>query len=361
MMYKRYTTILFLLFSLSVFGQASVQFVPELYGRNVDGLLRCTILNTGQRQTVYLSVTVTERKAGTICLLRTTPFTIVTGNNQVPLAVASHVAVQFSSGTTGRLTSANRTFPEGDYEYCYTLNYTSSDLPPVERCYDYLLAPFAQLNLINPYNQDKICDQRPMLTWTPLLPGVPGAYYQLVLAEIKSGQNATEALNYNLPVINQSQLLSPVLPYPSIAPALEKGKTYAWQVTAYKNQTVLNRTDIWSFTVSCPDSVKKIADDGYRDIEDLLRGNFYVAVGAVKFALINPYHAQNLRYEISAVNQVGKKIKHLPKLELLNGENKIVIDLSENSAFKDNNYYLLKVWLPNGAAKTLRFLYTELK
>jgi len=361
-MLKRYIIIVLLLFSLPVLGQTTIQFIPELYGRNVDGLFRCNIINTSsQSQTATLSIVVKERKAGTVCVIKTPAFNVITGNNVLPFTIAHSSSVQFANTGTGRLTSVNHNFPEGDYEYCFTVNYTSHDLLPVEQCFDYTLAPFAELNLIDPYDRDKICDQRPLLTWQPLIPGMPGALYQLVLAEVKSGQNPTEALNYNLPVINQSNILSPVLPYPSIAPQLEKGKTYAWQVTAYKDQTILNRTAIWSFKVECPDSTKKAPDGGYRNIEDLSKGNYYIANGVLKFAMVNPYQAQNLKYEIVSLKKPDKKIKHLPSLKLQSGINQINIDLSGNNSFDSDEYYILKVWLPNGVNKNLRFLYHEVK
>jgi len=362
-MHKRYIIILLLLAvtGLPALGQATIQFIPELYGRNVDGLFKCSIINPGQGQSVTLSVVVKERSAGTVCIIKTQAFNIMQGANPLPFSAARSASLQFSNNSIGRLSSANHTFPEGDYEYCYTLTYLRSDLLPVEQCFDYTLAPFAELHLTDPYDKDKICDKRPLLTWQPLLPGIPGSAYQLVLAEIRSGQNATEALNYNLAVINQSNIISPVLPYPSIARELEKGKTYAWQVTAYKDQTILNRSEVWTFTVDCQDSVKKVTDDGYRDIEDLSRGNYYIAAGYLKFALVNPYQGQDLKYTITSLNKPEKKIKHLPKIKIKSGLNQISIDLSQNNSFDDGSNYILSAWLPNGTVKQLRFLYSELK
>jgi hypothetical protein len=153
-----------------------------------------------------------------------------------------------------------------------------------------------------------------------------------------------------------------VLPYPAIAKELEQGKTYAWQVTAYKEQTILNRSEIWTFKVQCKENKKKplvIPDDGYRDIEDLVKGNYYVAVAYLKFALINPYQERPLKYEITSLNNPGKKIKGLPKITLLKGKNKIRIDLFNTDSFNDGNSYLLKLKLPDGTEKSLRFIYKD--
>jgi hypothetical protein len=350
--------LLFLCFYLPGLAQITVQFIPETYGRNVNGLFACRLTNLNQKQVVSMVITVNERKGGIVCQVNVPEFTLLPGTNPIPVTAAHSAGIKFGSGRLGQITGRSGSFPEGDYEYCYEISFQHSDNPPMEQCFSYTLAPFAELNLIDPYNQDKICDKRPVLTWQPLIPAILGSRYQLVLTEIKDGQSPTEALNYNLPIINQSNLSSPVLPYPPIARELQNKKKYAWQVTAYKDQTILNRSDIWEFTIDCQDSVKKVIDDGgYRNIEDLLKGNFYIAKGYIKFALVNPYEAQKLKYEITSINNINKKIKGLPKIDLVNGLNKIIIDLYENGTLSAGQYYIMKVKLPNGSTKSLRFLY----
>ena len=357
---KLYISLFLLLFSASSFAQVSFLFVPEVYGRKPDGLFNCRIINPGVTQTAYLTISVTERNAGVICQIKTSEFTVLPGSNAVPVSAATSAQVRFSQNRLGQLTAASRSFPEGDYEYCFALNYLHSDNPPQEQCFSYTLAPFAELNLIEPYNKDKICDKRPMLTWEPLIPGIPGSYYQLVLTEIKRGQSATEAINYNLPVFNQSNIISPLLPYPSVAAELENKKKYAWQVTAYKDGTILNRSEIWEFAVGCRDTV---ANDtllyGYRNIEDLSKGNYYTARGAIRFGLINPYQKGKLKYRVEALDKPGKAITGLPKILLENGNNTITIDISDNNHFINGKYYVLSLWLLDGSVKRLRFLYEE--
>jgi hypothetical protein len=359
-------SILFLIQSLSFipcFAQVTFQFIPELYGRNVNGLFNCRIINPTGRRTATLNITVSERRNGEILTMRTAPFAIAQGANTVPLAAVRNAAIQFSNNSVGVIIRHDHNFPVGDYEYCFTLDFTDSNNQALaEQCFNYELVPFAELNLIEPYDKDTICDKRPSLSWQPLLPGIPGASYQLVLSEIKPDQNAVEALNYNLPIINQLHIAATVLPYPAIDKELTEGKTYSWQVTAYKNQTILNRSEIWSFKVQCKDNKKKqdvLADDGYRDIDDLVKGNYYIANGYLKFAIINPYQQKPLKYQIEALNNPGKKIKGLPKVTLSNGKNKILMDLFNTDSFTDGGSYLLQLQLPDGTQKNLRFIYRE--
>jgi hypothetical protein len=240
--------------------------------------------------------------------------------------------IQFGGSQLSSAIQQNGYFPEGDYEYCFTIEPSSNSLnaeAPMEQCFNYELVPAAPLMLIEPYNQDKICEKRPLLSWQPSFPQIPGSAYQLVLVEIKERQNATEALNYNLPIISQSGMVNPILPYPASAKELSAGKKYAWQVSVYKNRTVLNRSEVWEFVVDCKDEVIEpvIKDEGFRNIEDLSKGNYYVANGIVKYVIINSYQAQSLKYDIKCITEPSLKITRLPKIKLENGNNKITIHL----------------------------------
>lgn len=358
-----FSAFLFLLAPMAGLAQVSFQFIPELYGRNVNGLFNCRIINASAKRTATLTIAVSEKKNGQVLFVKSTAFAINTGNNVIPAAAIRGAAVQFTPNPVGVIVRHDHNFPIGDYEYCFTLNFTDKGNDPIaEQCFRLQLVPFAQLNLIEPFNKDTICDKTPLLTWQPLLPGISGSAYQLVLSEVKKDQGAVEALNYNLPIVNQSHITATVLPYPAISKELEQGKTYAWQVTAYKEQTILNRSEIWTFKVDCKDPKKKpqvITDDGYRDIEDLVKGNFYVAVAYLKFALTNPYQQKPLKYEISSLNSPARKIKGLPKITLTRGKNKVLIDLFNTDSFTDGESYLLKLKLPDGSEKSLRFIYKD--
>jgi len=357
---KKALILILLLLSGRAFGQVTFQFLPEIYGRNIEGLLNCRIINPSGRKTGSLMLTVSERKSGTVMTVKTANFTLMPGVNSLPVAAVRGASFEFYNNPVAVIVRHDHDFPVGDYEYCFTINYAGGDIPS-EQCFDYNLVPLAQLHLIEPYDRDTLCNKKPLLTWQPLIPTVQGTTYQLVLAEVKNDQNAVEALNYNLPIINQSHILSPILTYPAIVPQLEDGKTYAWQVTAYKDQTILNRSEIWTFREQCNEKKKEpvLSDDGYRDIEDLVRGNYYIASGAIRFAVTNPYKEAKFKYQIETLNNPGKKIKGLPKIVLATGKNKIMIDLANTDSFIDGYSYLMTVWLPDGTMKNLRFIYKD--
>jgi hypothetical protein len=311
-------------------------------------------------RTVSIDITVTEKKSGKIVQISTAPFTLMPGVNSVDRNAVSGASIRFAENDIARLLRQSGLFPEGDYEYCFQIyrqDKTGRGELLGEQCFDYLVEPLTPLFLIEPYLKEKICDKRPSFTWQPSLPAIPGSQYRLTLAEMKAGQTASEALVYNLPLINQSNILSPMLIFPPSAKELEEGKTYAWQVTVYKENMILNRSEIWDFTIKCNDTPKVEPTDGFRDIEDLSKGNYYIANGRIQFAVYNAYAETNLQYSFFSLGKPDQAFKHLPKVKLKRGNNNIVIDLSDNDAFIDGNHYILTVRMPNNTLKKLRFLY----
>lgn len=362
-MLRRIIPFVLAFFSLPALGQVSFQFIPELQGRNVDGLLNVKFVSTQASRRMSLSVIVTELKSGKVLSIKTPAFSVNQGVNQVPVTAIRPAKVQFGGSKVATTVQQSGLLPEGEYEYCFALTpeqgYYDPEVP-AEQCFTAEVIPFSPLSLIEPGNQDKLCEKRPLFSWQPSFPIVAGSSYQLLLTEIKGNQSPLEALNYNLPIVNQSGIMSPVLPYPPSARELQAGKKYAWQVSLYKNQTVLNRSEVWDFMVDCKDSVenKIAAGNNFRNIGDLSNGNFHEVKGYLKFTLNNPYKEQDMHYNIVCITDPAKKIKRLPKVLLKNGVNQIAIDIS-NNGFSDGYFYILSVELPNGDIKSLRFVYHD--
>ena len=363
MLYRVLILMVCMAFAGRVSAQVSVHFVPEVYGRSIDGLLTANIMNAAEKRMVRLAVTVKEDKGGQVLSIVTQPFTIVPGNNPVPASAVRSAKVQMGNSAVAGFVRRNSYLPQGNYEYSFSvISAVSVEEVIVEQFFEQEVLPPAPLDLIEPYNEDKICEKRPLLSWQPSMPTVAGTMYELLMVEMKDRQSPVEALNYNLPIVKQKGIMTPMLLYPPSARDLVEGKRYAWQVTAYKDQTVINRSEVWEFKLDCKEEETPVADDnGYRDIDDLFKGNFYIAHGAVKFALVNAYQEQTLQYTITCVTDPQQKIRRLPKIKLSKGKNKINIDLSTNFSFKDGYTYILKASLPNGTSKSLRFIFKDIQ
>lgn len=343
-------------------SQVMVQFVPEIHGRSTDGLMwvKMNSMLNGNR-TVILETIVTEKKAGKILTITTAPFLLMPGNQPLRRDAVSSAGISFGNNNTARLVRQSSYFPEGEYEYCFRVRSESKSNPEIlgEQCFDHMVEPLTPLFLIEPYNKQSICDKRPVLTWQPSMPAIPGSQYRLTLTEIRQGQNSQEALVYNMPLINQSNIVVPMLLYPPSARELEEGRHYAWQVTVYKEGVVLNRSEIWQFSIKCNDTPAVESATGFRDIEDLAKGNYYIAEGSVLFAISNSYEKMPLQYSILSLNNPTQTFKKLPKVELKRGNNNISIELNEKNGFVDGSHYIMTVRLPNGSSKQLRFIYKK--
>ncbi|WP_316800443.1 DUF928 domain-containing protein [Pedobacter frigidisoli] len=345
-------------------GQATIVFVPEVQGTTLNGLFRAAIYNPTGIKSVRMNIVVSETRAGRIATIQTVPFQIGPGSNVIPSGVARSASIAIAQNTTANFIRRNQYFPQGDYEYAFNIiSASSSEEVIVDQTFNHEVTPPAPLDLIEPYDQDEICEKRPLLTWQPSLPAVDGQLYQLLLVEIKDKQNAVEALNYNLPVVNQKGIPANLLVYPPNAKELVAGKKYAWQVSAYKDQTIINRSDVWSFEVNCPDTMANAPDSdlGYRDIEDLAKGNFYVANGILRFSLINSNQEQQLRYSIICISNKALLPRRLKKIQLTKGVNKIKLDFTGNAAFKDGEHYVMRVTLPDGTTRSIRFTYKAIQ
>lgn len=359
--YRILLTGLFLLFLLPLKAQYTFSFMPEIQGRTIDNIYKVRIGNTAARQTVNLTIIVTEARSGTVVTINTPAFELMPGVNSVPPGAAYNATVGFGSSKLSTVVRQSGFFPEGDYDYCFRLyeggNHNSNLLD--EQCFSYNLQPFSSMQLIQPYDGDKICDKRPAFSWQPLLPAIPGVQYRMMLVEVKEGQQRAEALRMNLAIINQRQIPMPVLLYPSLANPLEEGKKYAWQVGAYKNELLLAETEIWDFTIACEKETTSLPAEAFRNLEDLAKGNFYIARGQLLFAFNNTYAETTLTYSIRCLTKPDEQVKKLPKVKIGRGLNQVTIDLSENSSFTDGYYYIMDVKLPDGELKQLRFIYKQ--
>lgn len=354
-------TALFGILCLQGKAQYTFAFMPEVQGRSIDNIYKVRISNTGSMITTNLRIVVTEAKVGVVVTIDVPQFQLMSGTAIVPPAAFYHAAVNFGNNKMATIIRQSGYFPEGDYEYCFQLYEGAGHNGELlaEQCFNYELEPFTNMQLISPYDEDKICDKRPTFNWQPLIPAVNGLRYRLLLAEVRNKQQPVEALRMNLAIINQRDIPMPMLLYPSIANELVEGKQYAWQVTAYQNDLILAQSEIWSFTVDCEKDTTTLPVEAFRNIDDLTRGNFYIARGQLLFALQNNYAKANLTYSVRCLTEPDRKIRKLPVVSLEKGYNQVSIDLTDNSSFKDGYYYIMDVKLPDGTSKQLRFIYKQ--
>ena len=213
------------------------------------------------------------------------------------------------------------------------------------------------MTLLNPADRDKICQTRPVLSWQPPIPFHPSMRFRLELTEKKQGESI-ENLLINAPLLLLDNINSTMVNYPANRPELKEGKTYCWQVLAHQQGIVMSKSEIWEFTIQCQDSAKQLPNDSYRELKQIVNGNYYIANGGIKFSFINHYGPRKLQYSIASAENSKERLKGLPTISLQPGLNNVDINL-EDAGVIPGKQYILKVYPFNEPEMEVRFTYME--
>lgn len=338
-------------------SQFNFVFVPELYGRQVDGLGVFKVQNlTGAAVQCQVLITVQETGHGQNIVSITTPVvTFPTGVSDFPPALLAGARMQFGANAIARLVNQTRSFPAGDYTYCFRLVTTGQQEEEYENCYDATMQPLVPLTLLYPADDDRVCDKRPVLSWQPPVPYDPSMLFRLLLTEKKRGE-AVENLIMNTPLVLLDNITTTSVTYPAFSPALEEGKTYVWQVVTHQQGVIVSRSEIWEFTVQCVEQPDQMDEDSYRQLKLMANGNYYIAKHTLKFAFQNDYHVDKLTYAILDIARGAEKVTYTPEVPIGPGLNKINIDLGALD-LRPGGHYLLKVYPFNEPPIEVRFIY----
>jgi hypothetical protein len=357
--------LLCVLASFCVKAQITVQFVPAVSGKNLQGLSVTQLVNSSQ-QSARVSLSIKIKEAGTddVVTIKTPGFLLNPGVGFVNRGAFSNATFSFSHSYVGNVVKQTGNLPEGDYEYCFEVVVLESKdpvlLPSYDYCFTYSVQPLTPLLLISPVDEDEMCNKRPSFAWQPPMPLPQGANFRLVLAELKEKQDPVEAIEFNTPLINQPQIRINSLPLPVNMPDLKEGSKYVWQITVYTDKTIQKKSEIWQFQIKCRESNTADDNESYREVKEVLDGHIYYAYGKLRFFFSNPYSDGKLNYKIYSLSDKQNEIKGLPKLNLTNGYDRFELDLSEVAGFQDGKDYLLRVWLADNKMLQLRFVYKEI-
>ena len=282
-------------------AQINFIFVPDIYGRTVDGLGNFQMQNlTGQAARGKVSISVRENISKTQVLTIVSPvFTLNTGTTAFSVTVYAGSAFNFTNTPIAAIASQTRNFPPGEYTYCYRfMSAGGRDGDGEDACFDANIQPLVPISLVYPADEDKICQKRPALSWQPPIPFPANMLFRLQLTQKRPGLADVEDLTMYAPLILLDRIPSTTVSYPSYAPDLQEDSTYCWQVIAYQNGVIMSTSEIWEFTVQCSDSAQPLLNDNYRELKSMVNGNYYYAVGMLKFSYQNNYNIKKLVYEI---------------------------------------------------------------
>lgn len=151
--------------------------------------------------------------------------------------------------------------PMGAYVACYQVsNNIGEDRPFMQECIRFNIDPLSPPLLNTPADKSEVETPYPQFSWMPPSPYemFTNLTYDLILTEVIQGQSATEAIQYNTPIYMKSNIAQPYESYASSFTKLETGKIYAWQVLAKNGLSYSAKTEVWTFKLSPPSSIKMI-------------------------------------------------------------------------------------------------------
>jgi len=155
--------------------------------------------------------------------------------------------------------------PLGAYTACYTASRftTESVVPVITECVRINITPLSPPLLTLPADGSTLATPYPQFSWTPPAPlnMFSDLSYDLHVVEVLDGQSAAEAISGNLPLYSRPMLHTVFDQYSVSYSPLEKGKVYAWQVTARSGMSYSSSTEVWTFRVGEDSVVTPLGDN----------------------------------------------------------------------------------------------------
>ena len=161
-------------------------------------------------------------------------------------------SILYSNSTFQDYCLQHGVLPTGSYSICYTLTLIQEPYT-ISQCLNIETQFSPEIILISPYDEDVVEISNPIFNW--VYPQILSQtnYYQYIIVEVFTGQTAEEAFLSNQ-LLYSTQSVVPFIFYSVTAPSLENCHTYAWMVQLFDNEELVKESEIWTFTMACPDT-----------------------------------------------------------------------------------------------------------
>jgi hypothetical protein len=270
------------------------------------------------------------------------------------LSFDNKARTNFYNTSVSNYLKANDKLADGNYRICYSVAPTKAGILPYEYCTVFAINNAGPLLLISPINGEQLCNERPTFQWQNPMPLPVDAKVKLTLVEMQPGQNETEAMVRNMPLVNIMETSGSFLEMPSFVKELKENTSYAWQVTVYNKGGIIKKSEIWVFKKSCSMPKEEKTSDAFRQLKPQFDGNYYLVKDKILFYFTNAYSTEKLDYAIIDI-ETNTPIKYYPAVPIHTGVNNIEIDIDDCQGLKKGKYYLLKAMNVYSSALQMRF------
>mgnify|MGYP000197401752 CR=1 FL=1 len=323
--------------------------------------------------TVFANGRITDQSGVQVAEFKSSEIVLNTGSTIITPMTASLTDIRYFNQDIAEIENRTGTYPSGNYTICVWLQCVTQDCNGLgqdaagmeqAKCTQVHIENPTPLLLATPGNDEQIDETRPMFTWIPPSPVASSASlnYTMILVEIMQGQNKSDALSMNRPLIQMEGISNPALMFPSDLPELERGKEYAWQVEAFVGRTSIAKSEQWKFKVKKDTlDLKKIPKDiSFIEIAGQTGTSQFYAVGVFKLRHVTRLQSGFINLEVK--DKSGKIIKlNENRFKIEPGDNRLVLDLEGSMNFSHGQHYTLSGSLLTGDPFIMRFIYINPK
>jgi hypothetical protein len=233
--------------------------------------------------------------------------------------------------------------PMGTYIACYQVINSGArkETPIAEDCIRFNVDPLSPPLLSSPADKSTIESPYPQFTWMPPMPFdmFTSLGYDLLVTEVLEGQSSSEAIQYNSPVYEKSNLSQPYEPYATSFTKLDTGKLYAWQVVAKNGLNYAAKTEIWTFKIAPPSWVRQLIEQ--TPYLKMKRDNPEKGIapnGILKMSYTNETADTSVMVHLEEVNSLNKEDVAF-EMKINRGENLLQKDIHNLIQTKDGIIY----------------------
>lgn len=340
-MKKEFFTVLILL-TLNATADAQVTLQPVLPASGMiskNQLWNVLVVNSSNG--VYnciLKLVLSDRQTGQpVFTAFTAAFSVERGAKQLNINTLNPIQYNFLAGAFNSTPAG--LLPAGSYTACYSLTTPAGKGDALaEECVQFDAEPLSPPLLIFPSDSSRLPIMPGQFSWTPPSPAgmFDRLHYEIMITEIREGQNANEALQENIPFYNEGTLINNMLSYPGTATAFEKGKWYAWQVVARDDRQYAGKSDVHVFTIEEDSNKISLQPDIYLLLDDHSKGTYQLTNRKlnIKYFSFDKDHEAQIVFS----DDKGKTIK-TDKRKVSQGQNYFEFRLG--SRFNSNTIYTI--------------------
>jgi hypothetical protein len=241
-----------------------------------------------------------------------------------------------------RLTDAF--LPIGNYRACYTFyENKTKEIILAEECINLEIQPLSPPQLNLPSDSAIVETAYPQFNWLPPAPVTlfSNLNYDLLVAEVQTGQSAETAIQDNIPVYTALHLTTPVNNFPASYKSLDTGRIYAWRIIAKNGDMFAAQSEVWTFKVNQKKPVALVPANGM--YLDLSTDNTNTSTGIIPDNILGlKYYSYERVHTVSVIikNTSGRVLKTI-STSLQYGNNFIVVKL--DPSFSKDNSYLVEI------------------